>query len=91
MRNKSFPYYEDWLVLFGNDRATGDLAEGPTDFVAAIEIEEATKEQGLSPLFYNSVLLTWSPCQSMVGPHVIPRTAKTSTKISNRINFIFSQ
>ncbi|GFY86781.1 hypothetical protein Acr_05g0004200 [Actinidia rufa] len=46
MRNKSFPYYEDWLVLFGKDRATGDLAEGPADSVAAIETEEATKEQG---------------------------------------------
>ena len=45
MRNKSFPYYEDWLVLFGKDRATRDLAEGPTDSVAAIDNEEATKEQ----------------------------------------------
>ena len=44
MRNKSFPYYEDWLVLFGKDRATGDLAEGPADFVAAIGTEEATQE-----------------------------------------------
>ncbi|GFY86394.1 hypothetical protein Acr_05g0000330 [Actinidia rufa] len=46
MRNKSFPYYEDWLVLFGKDRATRDLAEGPADSVAAIETEEANKEQG---------------------------------------------
>ncbi|GFZ11504.1 hypothetical protein Acr_22g0009020 [Actinidia rufa] len=46
MRNKSFPYYEDWLVLFSKDRATRDLAEGPTDSVAAIETEKATKEHG---------------------------------------------
>ncbi|XP_057511419.1 uncharacterized protein LOC130793638 [Actinidia eriantha] len=44
MRNKTFPYYEAWLVLFGKDRATGDLAEGPADSVAAIETEQASKE-----------------------------------------------
>ena len=70
MRNKLFPYYEDWLVLFGKDRATRDLAEGPTNYVAAIETKEATKVQGLISLFYNSVLLTWSPCQPMVGSHL---------------------
>ena len=46
MRNKLFPYYEDWLVLFGKDRATRGLAEGPTNSVAAIETKEATKVQG---------------------------------------------
>ncbi|GFS37804.1 hypothetical protein Acr_00g0054040 [Actinidia rufa] len=44
MRNKTFPYYEAWLVLFGKDRATGDLAEGPANSVAAIETEQASKE-----------------------------------------------
>ncbi|CAL5406043.1 unnamed protein product [Camellia sinensis] len=46
MRNKSFPYYEDWLVLFGKDRATGELAEDPADAVEAIAVEEAMGEKG---------------------------------------------
>ncbi|KAL7191531.1 hypothetical protein ACSBR2_023582 [Camellia fascicularis] len=46
MRNKPFPYHEDWLILFGKDRATGELAEGPTDSVTTMESEEATGEKG---------------------------------------------
>ncbi|XP_028059297.1 uncharacterized protein LOC114263011 [Camellia sinensis] len=46
MRNKSFPYYEDWLVLFGKDKATGELAEDPTDAVEAIAVEEVMGEKG---------------------------------------------
>lgn len=23
VRNKSFPYYDDWLIIFGKDRANG--------------------------------------------------------------------
>ncbi|KAF5934200.1 hypothetical protein HYC85_030371 [Camellia sinensis] len=41
MRNKPFPFYEDWLILFGNDRATGELAEDPTDAITAMEKEDA--------------------------------------------------
>ncbi|KAI8028569.1 Cell wall / vacuolar inhibitor of fructosidase 2 [Camellia lanceoleosa] len=44
--NKSFPYYEDWLVLFGKDRATCELAEDPADEVEAIAVEEAMGEMG---------------------------------------------
>ncbi|CAL5325160.1 unnamed protein product [Camellia sinensis] len=35
MRNVPFIYYEDWVILFGKDRATGVLAEGPADMVDA--------------------------------------------------------
>ncbi|CAL5405533.1 unnamed protein product [Camellia sinensis] len=41
MRNRPFPFYEDWLILFGKDRATGELAEDPADAVAAMEKEDA--------------------------------------------------
>lgn len=27
MRYKSWPYYEDWKIIFGKDRATGDTAD----------------------------------------------------------------
>ncbi|KAH7859806.1 hypothetical protein Vadar_005710 [Vaccinium darrowii] len=31
MNGKAFPIYESWQILFGNDRATGELAEDPED------------------------------------------------------------
>ncbi|XP_028052517.1 uncharacterized protein LOC114257008 [Camellia sinensis] len=48
MRNRPFPFYEDWFILFGKDRATGELAEDPADAVAAMEKEDAnaTTEEG---------------------------------------------
>ncbi|XP_012842525.1 PREDICTED: uncharacterized protein At2g29880-like [Erythranthe guttata] len=39
-QNKSFPYYEDLVVIFGKDRATGINAEGPADMMENIEREE---------------------------------------------------
>ncbi|CAL5427774.1 unnamed protein product [Camellia sinensis] len=48
MRNRPFPFYEDWLILFGKDKATGELAEDPADAVAAMEKDDvnATTEEG---------------------------------------------
>ncbi|KAL7264110.1 hypothetical protein ACSBR1_002125 [Camellia fascicularis] len=48
MQNRPFPFYEDWLILFGKDRATGELAEDPADAVTAMEKEDAnaTTEEG---------------------------------------------
>ncbi|CAL5403798.1 unnamed protein product [Camellia sinensis] len=37
MRNRPFPFYKDWLTLFGKDKATGELAEDPADAIAAME------------------------------------------------------
>ncbi|CAL5391579.1 unnamed protein product [Camellia sinensis] len=36
-----FPFYEDWLLLFGKDRATGELAKDLADAVTAMEKEDA--------------------------------------------------
>ncbi|KAK6126651.1 hypothetical protein DH2020_039598 [Rehmannia glutinosa] len=33
MRNKSWPFYNDWVMIFGKDRATGEHAE---DFTEAL-------------------------------------------------------
>ncbi|XP_028090914.1 hexokinase-3-like isoform X2 [Camellia sinensis] len=48
MRNRQFLFYEDWLILFGKDRATGELAEDPADAATAMENEDAnaTTEEG---------------------------------------------
>ncbi|KAF5937984.1 hypothetical protein HYC85_025490, partial [Camellia sinensis] len=48
MRNRPFSFYEDWLILFGKDRVTGELVEDPADAVTAMEKEDAnaTTEEG---------------------------------------------
>ncbi|CAL5420185.1 unnamed protein product [Camellia sinensis] len=50
MRNVPFPYYEDWLILFGKDRATGALAESPANMVAALENEDQTTDECYTPM-----------------------------------------
>ncbi|GAB2269212.1 hypothetical protein Dimus_004141 [Dionaea muscipula] len=40
MRDKPFSFYEDCLVFFGKDRATGELAEGVVDMVDNMNLEE---------------------------------------------------
>ncbi|KAF5947136.1 hypothetical protein HYC85_017364 [Camellia sinensis] len=50
MRNVPFIYYEDWVILFGKDRATGVLAEGPVDMVDALEKEDQTTEECYTPI-----------------------------------------
>lgn len=37
---KSFPYYDDWQVVFGKDRATGELAEDASGAGANMGREE---------------------------------------------------
>ncbi|CAL5357091.1 unnamed protein product [Camellia sinensis] len=45
---RPFPFYEDWLILFRKDKATGELAEDPADAVTAMEKDDAnaTTEEG---------------------------------------------
>ncbi|CAL5345332.1 unnamed protein product [Camellia sinensis] len=50
MRNVPFIYYEDWVILFGKDRATGVLAEGPANMVDALEKEDQTTEECYTPI-----------------------------------------
>ncbi|CAL5441922.1 unnamed protein product [Camellia sinensis] len=50
MRNVPFIYYEDWVILFGKDRATGVLAEGPAGMVDALEKEDQTTEECYTPI-----------------------------------------
>ncbi|GMP89214.1 hypothetical protein CsSME_00040885 [Camellia sinensis var. sinensis] len=50
MRNVPFPYCEDWLILFGKDRATGALAESPADMAAALEKEDQTTDECYTPM-----------------------------------------
>ncbi|KAK4427524.1 hypothetical protein Salat_1330200 [Sesamum alatum] len=43
-QNKPFPFYDDLLVIFGKDRATGNNAEGPTDMMEEIQREEVNND-----------------------------------------------
>ncbi|KAF7149483.1 hypothetical protein RHSIM_Rhsim02G0144500 [Rhododendron simsii] len=44
LRFKSFPYYEDWCMIFGNNRAMEEMAESATD--TEVNLDEASKETG---------------------------------------------
>ncbi|KAL7176714.1 hypothetical protein ACSBR2_030125 [Camellia fascicularis] len=48
MQNRPFRFYKNWLILFGKDRATGELVEDPADVVAGMDKEDAnaTIEKG---------------------------------------------
>ncbi|GFZ11697.1 hypothetical protein Acr_23g0000820 [Actinidia rufa] len=46
LRNKQLPFYDDWCIIFGKDRATGEFAEGPTDAVENLE-KEAANNNGM--------------------------------------------
>ncbi|KAF5947713.1 hypothetical protein HYC85_013670 [Camellia sinensis] len=50
IRNVLFLYYEDWVILFGKDRATRVLAEGPIDIVDTLEKEDQTTEECYTPI-----------------------------------------
>ncbi|KAH6770137.1 hypothetical protein C2S52_014940 [Perilla frutescens var. hirtella] len=39
LRFKSFPYFKDWIEIFGKDRATGKNAQGPKDLAKAANEE----------------------------------------------------
>ncbi|KAL7200009.1 hypothetical protein ACSBR2_022172 [Camellia fascicularis] len=77
MRNKPFPYYEDWLILFGNDKATGELAEGPAESVAAMENEEAIGEKGdqslVEKFWFNELTLTIQCHLQVIQPTLLTR------------------
>ena len=47
MRNKSFPYYDEFALIFGKDRATGERAHITTNVVKKLDVEEANKEERL--------------------------------------------
>lgn len=48
LRNKTFPYFDEWIQIFGKDRATGEFAEGPADAVEAMNAEEDVLLHGLA-------------------------------------------
>ncbi|KAI8530455.1 hypothetical protein RHMOL_Rhmol11G0059700 [Rhododendron molle] len=52
LRFKSFPYYDDWCMIFGNDRATGEMAESAADMVE--NLDEAAKEAGADSTTVNN-------------------------------------
>lgn len=43
MRGKSFPFYQDWVIIFGKDRATGENSETYVDAVNGLFAIEREK------------------------------------------------
>ncbi|GFZ08805.1 hypothetical protein Acr_20g0006130 [Actinidia rufa] len=44
LRNKSWPFYEDRLIIFGKDRAIGEFAESAADAVENMDKEDEVGE-----------------------------------------------
>lgn len=42
LKNKSFPFYTEWVEIFGNDRATGDNAQAFVDAVQDVLSNKST-------------------------------------------------
>ncbi|KAA8546328.1 hypothetical protein F0562_002933 [Nyssa sinensis] len=71
LRNKRFPYYDQWCIIFGKDRATGEIVEGPCDAVKDIDHGEGddaesninTNIDGIEP----SISVSQSPINDNVG------------------------
>ncbi|GFS38448.1 ubiquitin 6 [Actinidia rufa] len=62
LRNKSWPFYEDWLIIFDKDRATGKFAKSVADAVENMDNEDEVGESvpldstGVSGMeYFNSV------------------------------------
>ncbi|KAG6384851.1 hypothetical protein SASPL_113449 [Salvia splendens] len=54
MRHKAWPLWDDWKMIFGNDRATGGTAEGIGEAVANNTTDEAFTSIGESADYYPS-------------------------------------
>ncbi|GMP70805.1 hypothetical protein CsSME_00029503 [Camellia sinensis var. sinensis] len=82
MRNRPFPFYEDWLILFGKDRATGELAEDPADAVAAMEKEDAnaTTEGEQSPVEQFSMNMSDMDYSMSTSSNISNRADSTKTR-----------
>lgn len=60
LRYKPFLYYDQWCIMFGKDRATGDLAEGPTETVAAMNEKEVQTNDNTTYLPNDGFLYIWN-------------------------------
>ncbi|KAL8542803.1 hypothetical protein ACS0TY_003619 [Phlomoides rotata] len=85
MRNKPWPYYDDWCEIFGKDGATGEQAEDIVDVVNNLYNSNAPASETGSP--FNGV--SYEPgddagnnyvCQQDAEGDDFPRSAKRARK-----------
>ena len=76
LRNKSWPFYEDWLIIFGKDRATGEFAESAADAVENMDKEDEVGES--VPLDSSGV--GGMECSNSVTHHPIASSEKKERK-----------
>ncbi|GAB2279261.1 hypothetical protein Dimus_013907 [Dionaea muscipula] len=89
MRDKSWPYYDDWLVLFGKDKATGDLAEDAIEMVEMMTLEQTSVSLGddLDTFFNNHAPMDMPDgSQSKVAPAVSTTATSKGGKKRGRVN-----
>ncbi|GAB2270248.1 hypothetical protein Dimus_005153 [Dionaea muscipula] len=82
MRNKPFPMFDDWLFLFGRDKANDNLAEGPGESMAAIEREEATEQNFYSPVMDTGIDIGIDMSFFMPEDHNTPQPTTPSPSIA---------
>ncbi|CAA0819754.1 Unknown protein [Striga hermonthica] len=68
-QNKAFPLYDDLLIIFGKDRATGGNAEGPNDMMEDIQREDVNLNadndvEETSEIVLDDLDASFSPLQS---------------------------
>ncbi|GAB2284196.1 hypothetical protein Dimus_018661 [Dionaea muscipula] len=89
MRDKSWRYYDDWLVLFGKDRATGDLAEDAIEMVEMMTLEQTSVSLGddLDTFFNNHAPMDMPDgSQSKAAPVVSTTATSKGGKKRGRVN-----
>lgn len=67
MRTKSWPYWNDWKIIFGKDRATGGTSEGLGEAVANSSPDEPITSIGESGDYYPRF-------DDFLGPEQVPPT-----------------
>ena len=53
LRNKLVPHFDELIIIFGRDRATGERVKAPADAVENIEVEEVVAKANLE--VYNAM------------------------------------
>ncbi|GAB2267544.1 hypothetical protein Dimus_002523 [Dionaea muscipula] len=91
VKDKSFPYYEDWLVLFGNDRATGEEAIDPFQADETMNIDELESVDLGTDSFGSFTLPTyvdhrrWTTCPVRCAKSYHQRSGKKRGRVSDNV------
>ncbi|KAG8375966.1 hypothetical protein BUALT_Bualt09G0014100 [Buddleja alternifolia] len=99
MRFKSWPLYDDWVEIFGKDRATGEAVEGFADVVQQLLNKNVNNEQGKEneeggdyvPVFNNHNSMKLKACQfHMLTLAVVAKARRERGKLLMKMMIVSS-